>query len=167
MKPKDIVALVIAIIIAELAGAIGAVFTTAAIPSWYAGLTKPALTPPSWVFAPVWTLLYALMGVALFLVWKKHSYNLGIIGMKNAWAWALAAFFFQLALNVLWSYLFFGLHSPGAAFVEIVILWLAIIANIVAFAKISVPAAWLLIPYVLWVSFAAYLNFAIWRLTSV
>lgn len=126
---------------------------------WYATLAKPALNPPSWVFGPVWTTLFALMGIAAFLVWRKgtHRRNIKI---------ALGIFGVQLALNTLWSILFFGMQNPGVALVEITLLWLAIVATIIAFARISRPAAWLLAPYILWVSFAAYLNYAIWAVNG-
>jgi tryptophan-rich sensory protein len=147
----------IAILVSESAGALGAVFTARSIPTWYANLTRPEFAPPNWVFAPVWTILYAIMGIAAFLVWK------------NGWERkdvkiAICLFFGQLVLNALWSIIFFGLQSPGAAFVEIIVLWLAILATIIAFFKISRPAAWLLLPYILWVSFAACLNYSIWML---
>ncbi|MBI2484130.1 tryptophan-rich sensory protein [Candidatus Uhrbacteria bacterium] len=149
--------LIIAIVVSELAGIIGWVFTTPSIAGWYAGLVKPALNPPAWVFGPVWTTLFVLMGVAAFLVWKK---GLDRRDVKIA----LGIFVGQLILNTLWSIIFFGLHSPGGALIEIVFLWLAILATIVAFDKISKSAAWLLAPYILWVSFAMYLNYAIWTL---
>ena len=146
--------LLTAIVISEAAGIIGSLFTASAIPGWYASLIKPQLAPPNWVFGPVWTTLYALMGIAAFLVWKR---GLERREVKTA----LAIFVGQLALNTLWSIIFFGLKNPGAAFIEIILLWLAILATIIAFAKISKPAAWLLVPYLLWVSFAGYLNYAI------
>lgn len=149
--------LVAAIGVSELAGIIGSVFTAPAIEGWYAGIIQPELNPPSWVFGPVWTTLFALMGIAAFLVWKK---GLNHRGVKIA----LGAFIFQLVLNTLWSIIFFGFQSPGAAFIEIIFLWLAILATIIAFAKVSKPAAWLLLPYILWVSFAAYLNYSIYVL---
>ena len=150
--------LIIAIVVSELAGIIGSVFTTPAISSgWYATLARPALNPPAWVFGPVWTALYALMGIAAFLVWKKGLERRDV-------KIALGIFIGQLVLNTLWSIIFFGLHSPGGAFVEIVLLWLAILATIIAFAKISRTAAWFLVPYIVWVSFAAYLNIMIWML---
>ncbi len=152
--------LIIAIVVSELAGIIGSVFTTPSIAGWYAGIVKPALNPPAWVFGPVWTTLFALMGIAAFLVWKK---GLDRRDVKIA----LGIFIGQLVLNTLWSIIFFGLHSPGGALVEIVFLWLAILATIIAFYKISRPAAWLLVPYILWVSFAGYLNFSIWQLNPV
>lgn len=149
--------LIVAIIISELAGIIGSLFTAPSIAGWYATLTKPALNPPSWIFGPVWTTLFALMGIAAFLVWKKG------LDRKDVRI-ALSIFIGQLALNMLWSIIFFGSQSPEAAFVEIIFLWLAILATITVFAKISKPAAWLLLPYILWVSFAAYLNYSIWIL---
>lgn len=149
--------LVIAIAVSLLAGIIGSVFTTSSVSSWYLTLTKPDLNPPSYVFGPVWTTLYALMGIAAFLIWKKG------LDRKDVKV-ALGIFIIQLVLNTLWSIIFFGLHSPGAALVEIVFLWLAILATIIAFYKISRAAAYLLLPYILWVSFAAYLNYSIWVL---
>lgn len=157
MNSRDILKLVVAVVISELAGVIGSLFTVSAIVSWYAGLAKPALNPPSWVFTPVWTVLYLLMGIAAFLVWK-NSWE------KKEIRVALYVFGIQLVLNAAWSVIFFGLQNPGAAFIEIIFLWLAVIAAIIAFAKISRPAAWLLAPYILWVSFAAYLNYSIWVL---
>ena len=159
MKINNTFKLIIAIVVSELAGIIGSVFTTLSIAGWYATLVKPALNPPAWVFGPVWTTIFALMGISLFLIWKsdpsvapKERRRGGII------------FFIQLVLNTLWSIIFFGLHSPGGALIEIVFLWLAILATIVVFYKISKPAAWLLVPYIAWVSFAMYLNYVIWLL---
>lgn len=157
MKLNNFFKLVIAIGVSELAGIIGSVFTISAIPTWYAGLVKPALNPPSWIFGPVWTTLYALMGVAFFLVWKK---GLERKEVKTAFA----IFGSQLVLNTFWSIIFFGLHNPFWAFIEIIVLWLAILAATFAFYKISRLAAYLLLPYILWVSFAAYLNYSIWML---
>lgn len=145
------------VVICELAGIVGSVFTTPSISTWYAGLARPALNPPNWVFGPVWTTLFALMGIAAYLVWRQDLKRRNI-------KIALGVFVFQLLLNVLWSILFFGLHNPGAAFIEIIFLWLAILATIILFARISRPAAWLLVPYILWVSFASYLNFMLWQL---
>ncbi len=146
-----------AIAVCLLAGLIGSVFTTPAIPTWYAALVKPALNPPAWVFGPVWTVLYILMGIALYLVWSKGWEQ------KNVQV-ATAIFAVQLALNVLWSYFFFGLQAPFFALIEIVLLWIAILMTIGAFHRVSVPAAVLLVPYFLWVSFAAYLNYGIYAL---
>ncbi len=125
---------------------------------WYAGLAKPSWTPPSAVFAPVWLSLYALMGVAAWLVWRRA----GFAGAGPA----LGLFLGQLVLNALWSYLFFGLHRPGTAFLEIVVLWLLILAVAVLFGRESRAAGVMLVPYLAWVGFAAALNFAIWRLNS-
>ncbi|PIT92830.1 MAG: TspO protein [Candidatus Harrisonbacteria bacterium CG10_big_fil_rev_8_21_14_0_10_42_17] len=150
--------LIIAVGVSLSAGVIGSFFTAPAVQSvWYIELVKPALNPPSWIFGPVWTTLFALMGITAFLVWKK---GLDRRDVKIA----LGIFLGQLVLNTLWSIIFFDLHSPGGALIEIVFLWLAILATIIAFAKISKPAAWLLVPYILWVSFAMYLNYAIWVL---
>ena len=163
MKLNNFFKLVIAIGVSELAGIIGSVFTISAIPNWYAGLVKPALNPPAWVFGPAWTTLYALMGIAAFLIWS--SYAKASEGQaKRQIKIALGVFGIQLFLNAIWSIIFFGLHSPGWALVDIVLLWLAIVWTMVVFYKISRPAAYLLVPYLLWVSFASYLNYAIWVL---
>ena len=136
---------------------IGSVFTAPSIPAWYAGIVKPALNPPAWVFGPVWTTLFALMGIAAFLIWKKG------LDRRDVQI-ALGIFLGQLVLNASWSIIFFGLHSPGGALIEIIFLWLSIFATIIAFVRVSKSAAWLLVPYILWVSFAAYLNYLIWIL---
>lgn len=159
---KNIYKLVIAIGASEAAGIIGSVFTAPAIAGWYAGLNKPELNPPSWVFGPVWTTLYALMGVAAWLVWRRLDDGSPSTSLRAKIA--LAIFIAQLFLNTLWSVLFFGLQSPGWALVEIIFLWLAILATMIAFGKISKPAMWLLLPYLLWVSFASYLNYSIYVL---
>lgn len=176
MKLKTAFNVFVAIVISGLAGAIGSLFTTPAVTpagdplqaSWYDGLVKPAWNPPSWVFGPVWTVLYVLMGIASYLVWT--SSQKAVAGQspkathRKRVRGALAIFGVQLLLNATWSGLFFGLKHPGWAFAEIIVLWLAIVATIAAFAKISKPAAWLLAPYILWVSFAGYLNYTIWQL---
>lgn len=151
--------LIIAIIISELAGGIGTLFTISEIPTWYAGLIKPVLNPPSMIFGPVWTTLYFLMGIAAFLVWNKGWDRKDVRR-------ALAVFGLQLFLNAIWSIIFFGLHSPFWAFVDITLMWLAIIWTMILFYKISKPAMWLLLPYIVWVSFAGYLNLMIWLLNS-
>ena len=158
MKINNTLKLVISIIVSEMAGIIGSVFTTPSIAGWYATLVKPSFNPPAWVFGPVWTTLFAMMGVALFLVWKNQT----VTSKKMAYRF----FFIQLILNVIWSIVFFYHHNPGGALIEIVFLWLAILATIIFFAKISRPAAWLLAPYILWVSFAGFLNYSIWQLNS-
>jgi len=157
MKINNALKLIIAIVVSELAGVIGSVFTVSAIPGWYAGLVKPALNPPNWVFGPVWTTLYALIGIAAFLVWKNGW-------EKNEVKAALGVFGLQLFLNTTWSIVFFGLHNPGWALLNIIILWIAIVWTMTVFYRISKPAAYLLLPYILWVSFALYLNCSIWML---
>ena len=154
---RNIFKLIVSVGAPLVAGAIGSVFTASSMDTWYANLAKPALNPPGWVFGPVWTTLFVLMGIAMFLVWKKLESN-------RHTKVALTLFGVQLILNILWSVLFFGLRSPGSAFVEIIFLWVAILATIIAFAKVSRPAGWLLVPYILWVSFATYLNYSIYIL---
>jgi len=134
----------------------GSLVTRPAIPGWYAALAKPAWTPPSWVFGPVWTALYIAMGVAAWLVWRKGGWAAAVL--------PLTLFFVQLALNAAWSPLFFGLHRIGWAFFDIVLLWGAIFATLLAFWRVEPTAGWLLLPYLLWVSYACALNFAIWRM---
>jgi translocator protein len=138
------------------AGAIGSWFTAASVRSWYLTLLKPPGTPPGWVFGPVWSALYVLMGTAAWLVWRQRS-SADITS-------AVALFFFQLALNTTWSFLFFGLRQPGLALFEILTLLAAIIATMAAFAQLSQLACWLMTPYVGWVLYATFLNFGIWRL---
>jgi len=149
--------LLICLAVVLLAGGIGSLATTKAIPTWYKGLNKPSFNPPDWLFGPAWTTLYLLMAVAAFLVWK---HGLGAAGVKLA----LAVFLAQLLLNALWSILFFGLRSPLLGLVDIIVLWLAILATIVLFFRVSIPAGVLLLPYIAWVTFAAVLNAAILRL---
>lgn len=149
--------LAVCVLACELVGVAGSFFTAPAIPGWYAGLAKPFFNPPSWIFAPVWTLLFALMGGAIYLVLQR--------GWKNGRVKRAAEFFgIQFFLNLLWSALFFGLKSPQSAFIEIIGLWLAIAVTISAFWRLSKTAALLMLPYFLWVTFAAVLNFAIWQL---
>ena len=157
MQINNTFKLILAIVVSELAGIIGSICTAPAIDDWYMGITKPAFNPPAWVFGPVWTTLFALMGIAAFLVWKKG------LDRKEVKI-ALGIFLGQLVLNTLWSIIFFNLRSPGGALIEIIFLLLAILATTIAFAKISRPAAWLLVPYILWVSFALYLNYTIYTL---
>lgn len=128
-------------------------FTLAEIPTWYAGLNKPAWTPPNWLFGPVWTVLYALMAVAAWRVWRS--------GPAARTALPLAVWGVQLALNFAWSLLFFGRHDIGWALADIAALWLAIAATIALFGRIDRPAAWMLVPYLVWVSYATALNAAI------
>ncbi len=154
---KNLIKLILAVLLSLMAGVVGSFFTFSSIEDWYQFLEKPILNPPNWVFGPVWTLLYILMGVALFLVWKKGWENKSV-------KLAMVLFFLQLGLNALWSILFFGFQNPFLAFVEIVILWLLIVITMENFYQISKLAMYLLIPYLLWVSFASYLNASIWLL---
>jgi len=153
-KGSKILKLVASILVCQGAGVVGSLFTSPAISGWYATLQKPSFNPPNWIFAPVWTLLFLLMGVSLYLIWSK---GLGNKKTKTA----VFIFGVQLILNIVWSIIFFGLQSPLYAFIEIIILWLAILLTIISFSKISKTAAYLLLPYILWVSFAAILNFSI------
>jgi translocator protein len=157
MAKNNFFKLIITLVACQLAGIIGSIFTVSAIPCWYAQLLKPELNPPNWIFGPAWTILYILMGISAFLIWKKGF-------EKKEIKIALTVFIFQLFLNAIWSIIFFGLKNPFWAFIEIIILWLAILGTIIIFYKISKPAAILLIPYIFWVSFAAYLNYSIWQL---
>ena len=129
-------------------------FTVSSIPDWYSALRKSSLNPPDWVFGPVWTVLFLLMGISLYLVWDKG------LKEKNVKR-GLVFFGVQLSLNTLWSIIFFGLKSPTLAFIEIFILWIAILFTIIEFYRISKPAAYLLVPYFMWVSFAIFLNYSI------
>ena len=138
------------------AGGLGAAFTAPEIEVWYRTIEKPSWNPPDFVFGPVWTTLYLMMAIAAWLVWSPA-------GFKAA-ALPLSLFFFQLALNVAWSWMFFGMHRPGWAFAEIAMLWVSIVATTATFFKRSRPAGWLFVPYLAWVSFAGFLNFTIWRL---
>ena len=148
--------LIASIIICQLAGIIGAIFTTPSISGWYAGLNKPFFKPPNWLFGPVWTLLYLLMGLSLYLVWNQKEG----VGIKTA----LIFFAIQLGLNTLWPIIFFGMRLPSVAFIEITILLLFVVLTIIKFFPISKVSAYLLIPYLLWVSFASVLSFYIARL---
>jgi translocator protein len=152
-----IIKLIAFIVISQLAGVVGSLFTFSAIPTWYAALKKPSFSPPNWIFGPVWITLYTLMGIAAYFVWQARDIN------KLAKP-AIIIFLIHLALNALWSILFFGLKNPSLAFLEIIVLWLFIVVLVVLFYKIDKTAGYLLIPYLAWVSFAAFLNFSIWRL---
>lgn len=156
-KRSNMVRLIASIIIPQAVGGIGALMTEPSVRSWYAGLNKPSFNPPDWIFGPVWTALYLMMGIALYLVWRKG------LSRKEPRT-AVAAFGVQLFLNLAWSFLFFYLHLPFAAFIEIILLWIAIAATMAAFARVSRAACWLMVPYLLWVSFASVLNFFLWRL---
>ena|SRR3989344_5066956 len=166
--------LITSILICEGAGLVGSIFTAPAVASWYKGLSRPGFAPPDWVFAPVWTILFLLMGISLYLVWEKNwQINVSLNDSnkeywnpisKRLWvgSWkeenAIAVFGLQLGLNISWSVIFFGLKSPDIAFFEIIMLLFAILYTIVNFYRISKAAAFLLLPYIFWVSFAAVLN---------
>ncbi len=145
-----------AILIPVLVGALSAVFTQSGVHGWYLLANKPSYNPPNWLFAPVWTVLFILMGIALFLVRKSEMPH----KIKRT---ATILFGAQLTLNFFWSFIFFYAHQPGWAFAEIIALWIFILLTIIYFSKISTIASWLLVPYIFWVSFAALLNFYIWQ----
>ena len=150
---SNLLALLVSLAVTFSAAWIGSRFMPGA---WYAALEKPAWTPPNAVFAPVWTLLYALMAIAAWLVWRRAG--------PTASGLALALYGLQLALNALWSYLFFGRQAPAAALFDIMLLWIVLVAVTIVFWRLTWAAGALLVPYVLWVSFAACLNFALWWL---
>ncbi len=157
MSPlRQSIALIVSLVICFSAAAIGSIATAQNIPTWYATLSKPSWNPPNWIFAPVWTALYISMTVAAWLVWRQGG----------LWQWPLALFAVQLVLNATWSWLFFGFHLPGTAFIEVTALFAAIAATTIAFWPKSMMAGVLMLPYLSWVAFAAVLNFTIWRLNG-
>ncbi len=156
MKIIDILKLVASVMLCQVAGFLGSLFTTPAIPTWYATLKKPFFNPPNWIFSPVWISLFILMGISLFLIWR----NPGHPKFKTA----LIFFFVQLILNIFWSVAFFGLRLPLLGLIDIILLWIAILLTIQNSLKVSKMAGLLLLPYLLWVSFAALLNFSLWFL---
>lgn len=156
---NDIIKLVISIVASLAAGGIGSIFTFKAISTWYATLKKPPKTPPNRAFGPVWTTLYILMGVSVFLVWRD---GLG----SDVARIAFTLFWVQLALNALWSFVFFGRKSIGGGAITIVILWFLILATTVASFRVSTLAGSLLIPYLIWVTIASYLNIGVWWLNK-
>ncbi|MFC1669961.1 TspO/MBR family protein [Spirochaetota bacterium] len=157
MKIKKALPVIISILICLAAGMIGSVFTAQSVKGWYLTINKPVFNPPGWLFGPVWTILYILMGIALYLIWKSPK------DTKNRTT-ALTFFLINLVLNTMWSLLFFGLQNPFLAFIEIIIIWITLALSIFYFYRISKTAAYLLIPYIAWSSFAAVLNFYLWRL---
>jgi len=157
MSARTIGKLAASILICQAVGLLGALFTKPAIPSWYASLQKPWFSPPNWLFAPVWTSLYVMMGVAAFVVWH-HGLRSKKIKV------ALGLFALQLALNALWSPVFFGLQSPLTGLVVIVLLWIALVLTIISFFRASFAAGMLLVPYIAWVTFAGLLNVSLWIL---
>lgn len=146
------------LVVTLLVGAVGSYVTAPAIPTWYAGLVRPSIAPPNWVFGPVWTTLFLMMAVAAWLVWRLPP--------SSKRRTALVLFALQLGLNMAWSLLFFGLGRIELALIEVVVLLTAIVATAVAYAGLSRPAALLMLPYIAWVSFAAVLNFEFWRLNG-
>ena len=156
LKMRPVLGLVVFVALCLGAAALGAALTTPEIDGWYRTIRKPAWNPPDAVFGPVWTTLYVLMALAAWLIWRPR-------GVPGA-ALPLALFALQLTLNVAWSWIFFGLHRIGAALLEMGFLWVAIAVTTAAFRQRSRLAAWLMAPYLLWVSFAFALNFTIWRL---
>lgn len=166
----------ISIIICESAGIVGSYFTVTQINGWFRNLNKPFFNPPNWIFGPVWTILFILMGISLYLVWssgwqpKKEKKSKGVWNkfseklLYGSWQKIniILIFSTQLILNVLWSVIFFGFHSLSGAFFVLIMLWFAILFTIINFYRVSKVAALLLIPYILWVTFAGILNFSIW-----
>jgi tryptophan-rich sensory protein len=158
MNKRELLALLGFVVLCFAAAGFGALFTTpqTAPGGWYSQIQKPSWTPPSWLFGPVWSALYLMMAVAGWWVWRQ-------------WGWAaqrgaLSLFLVQLVLNAAWSWLFFGLRSPSLGMIGIVLLWIAILLTVLAFFRVSPLAGWLMVPYLLWVSYASALNFTIWRL---
>lgn len=155
---NKITKIIVTVAICLAVGYFSGIETRSAILDWYPTLLKPSFNPPNWVFAPVWTLLYIMMGVAAGLVWDRFSFDKGAVKK------ALVFFIVQLVLNAIWSYLFFGLHNPMLAGLEIILLWLMIYETYFQFTKINKVAGYLLVPYLVWVAFAAVLNASIWWL---
>jgi tryptophan-rich sensory protein len=153
---QQIISLIVWIGICFIPAVIGSRFMPG---DWYARLAKPDWTPPGYLFGPVWTSLYTMMGISAWLLWRR----VGLPGSKIAFI----LFFAQLILNGMWSWLFFGLHKPGLAFIELCLLWIMIFGTLIAFWRVYLPSGILLVPYLVWVSFAAALNFSIWWLNRV
>lgn len=154
---KPFVKCIISIAIPLAIGGVSGFFTTEGVATWFTTVNKPSFNPPNWLFAPVWTALYIMMGIGFFLIWKSNA----AATLKNK---AIRIYFIQLSFNFLWSFLFFYMHQPGWALLDILLLWVSIILTMFAFRKVSVAAPWLLLPYICWVSFATLLNYSIWRL---
>jgi benzodiazapine receptor len=156
MSPaRSVLGAIVALALTFGAGYIGSTFP---IDEWYTALSKPAWNPPNWLFGPVWGVLYLLIAVSAWLVWRKT-------GLVRA-SLPLGLFAVQLVLNAAWSWIFFGRHEIGLALIEILILWVAILGTIIAFWRLNPVSGYLMVPYILWVSFASVLNFAIWRLNA-
>ena len=152
---RSSLALVVFLALTFLAAGSGARFMPG---EWYSALAKPSWNPPAWVFAPVWTFLYICMAVAAWLVWRRKGLLEGAVPLS---LWAV-----QLGLNSVWTWFFFGMHNPGLAFADILLLWLAILSTLILFWRVTRAAGALFLPYILWVSFAAILNFALWRMNT-
>ncbi len=152
----SLLVLFVFLIVTLATGFVAGHLTAANIASWYNGLVKPSFNPPNWVFAPVWTVLYVLMAVAAWRIWRLAGWR----------AKGLALWLIQLALNFSWSVLFFVNHAPGAALADLVVLWVAIFATMVSFGRRDKPAGWLMIPYLCWVTFAGVLNVWVWQLNA-
>jgi len=152
------VALVVCVALCFAVGGVGGLATSRSVSTWYPTLTKPGWTPPSWLFGPVWGALYLMMGLAAWLVWRRKGLRDGKL--------PLGLFAWQLVLNAGWSWVFFGLRAPMPAFFELGALWFALAATVAAFWRVSRAAGLLLVPYLLWTTFAGALNFAIWRLNA-
>ncbi len=153
-----VIGLIISIIICFSAGGLGSLATSSSITGWYVEINKPTWNPPNWIFGPVWSTLFLMISVSAWLVWKSSGFEKAKL--------AFGVYAFHLLLNALWSIVFFGMQQMGWAFVEIVALWISIVATIVLFHRHSKLAAWLLIPYILWVSFASFLNYTIWQMNQ-
>lgn len=145
--------LIACILICQMAGVIGSIFTTPSISTWYEQIQKPDIRPPNWAFGPVWITLYTLMGISLYWVLNEKNVRIPVI-----------FFSIQLVLNAIWSIIFFGLQNPFYAFIEIIILWIAILLTIISFYKVSRKAGLILLPYIIWVTIATILNYYIWIL---
>lgn len=156
MTKSNVLKLIVSIVLPLSIGAIAGIFTSEAIPGWYATLNRPSFNPPNWLFGPVWTTLYLLMGVSLYLIWKQEKSK-----ERNL---AMLVFIVQLVLNFAWSFIFFYFNKISFAFAEIILLWLSILLMIIRFYRIKPIAAYINIPYLLWVSFAAILNLSFYLL---
>lgn len=152
MTTANIIKLIVSVGIPLAVGAVAGMFTAKAVPEWFSSLNKPVFSPPDWLFGPVWTVLYLLMGISLFLIWREEPGNTRTL--------AIVIFIVQLFLNFVWSFLFFYFKMIGFALLEIIVLWLNILLMIFVFYRINPVSAYINIPYLLWVSFASVLNAA-------
>jgi len=156
MVNSNLIKFILAVLFTLVFGGLGGIVTSNEITNWYAGLHKPSFNPPNYLFGPVWTLLYFLMGISLYLIWKQLP--------SPSKTKSIILFFIQFGLNFCWSFIFFKFHKPGFAFAEIILMWIFILLTILSFSKLNKTAAWLLVPYIAWVSFASLLNYSIWQL---